>query len=225
MTPQQQSVIEQGHWFKSRSQYLKNFLLTQGKTRSLKAQQSLFLRGDKHNGIYAVLSGVVRISGVNNEGKEAVLSFIETPLWFGEVTLFDGGLRTHDVYAQTDVVLFYVPQRALEQLLNEQPQYWQEFGLLLAQKLRLMFISMEDHALLSAEQKVCNRLPILSEHTEHLTPLVLSQQQLADMTYLTRQTINQILQRLVELQAISLGYQRITILDKQKLHVRTGKLK
>jgi CRP-like cAMP-binding protein len=66
---------------------------------------------------------------------------------------------------------------------------------------------------------------MLSEHTEHLTPLVLSQQQLADMTYLTRQTINQILQRLVELQAISLGYQRITILDKQKLHVRTGKLK
>lgn len=225
MTPQQQSVIEQGHWFKSRSQYLKNFLLTQGKTRSLKAQQSLFLRGDKHNGIYAVLSGVVRISGVSNEGKEAVLSFIETPLWFGEVTLFDGGLRTHDVYAQTDVVLFYVPQRALEQLLNEQPQYWQEFGLLLAQKLRLMFTSMEDHALLSAEQKVCNRLLMLSEHTEHSTPLVLSQQQLADMTYLTRQTINQILQRLVELQAISLGYQRITILDKQKLHVRTGKLK
>ncbi|MBB1345699.1 Crp/Fnr family transcriptional regulator [Pseudoalteromonas sp. SG45-2] len=220
MTPQQQNVIEQGHWFKNRSAYLKSFLLTQGKTLSLKAQQSLFLRGDKHDGIYAVLSGVVRISGVSNEGKEAVLSFIDSSLWFGEVTLFDGGLRTHDVYAQTDVVLFYVPQRALEQLLNEQPQYWQEFGLLLAQKLRLMFSSMEDHALLSAEQKVCNRLLMLSEHTEHLTPLVLSQQQLADMTYLTRQTINQILQQLVSLQAISLGYQRITVLDKQKLQAR-----
>ncbi|WP_165722996.1 MULTISPECIES: Crp/Fnr family transcriptional regulator [unclassified Pseudoalteromonas] len=220
MTPQQQNVIEQGHWFKNRSAYLKSFLLTQGKTLSLKAQQSLFLRGDKHDGIYAVLSGVVRISGVSNEGKEAVLSFIDSSLWFGEVTLFDGGLRTHDVYAQTDVVLFYVPQRALEQLLNEQPQYWQEFGLLLAQKLRLMFTSMEDHALLSAEQKVCNRLLMLSEHTEDLTPLFLSQQQLADMTYLTRQTINQILQQLVSLQAISLGYQRITVLDKQKLQAR-----
>lgn len=178
------------------------------------------MRGDKHDGIYAVLSGVVRISGVSNEGKEAVLSFIDSSLWFGEVTLFDGGLRTHDVYAQTDVVLFYVPQRELEQLLNKQPQYWQEFGLLLAQKLRLMFTSMEDHALLSAEQKVCNRLLMLSEHTELLTPLVLSQQQLADMTYLTRQTINQILQQLVSLQAISLGYQRITVLDKQKLQAR-----
>ena len=78
MTPQQQNVIEQGHWFKNRSAYLKSFLLTQGKTLSLMAQQSLFLRGDKHDGIYAVLSGVVRISGVSNQGKEAVLSFIDS---------------------------------------------------------------------------------------------------------------------------------------------------
>tara|TARA_B110000211_G_scaffold107060_1_gene124261 strand:+ start:1720 stop:2394 length:675 start_codon:yes stop_codon:yes gene_type:complete len=219
MSPEQQRIIEQGEWFKNRSPYLKSFLLTQGKTLSLNAQQSLFLRGDQHDGLYAVLSGVVRVSGVSSEGKEAVLSFIDSSLWFGELTLFDGGLRTHDVHAQTNVTLFFVPQRCLGQLLNEQPKYWQDFGLLLAQKLRVMFTSMEDHALLSAEQKVCKRLLMLSEHSDVNKALVLSQQQLADMSYLTRQTINQILQHLVSLKAISLGYQRITILDKQKLKV------
>ena len=102
MKAHQQAVIEQGQWFKNRSPKLKMFLLAHGKILTLKAQQALFLRGDAHDGIYAVLSGVMRISGVNSNGKEAVLSFIDASLWFGEVTLFDKGLRTHDVYAQTD---------------------------------------------------------------------------------------------------------------------------
>ena len=217
MKAHQQAVIEQGQWFKNRSPKLKMFLLAHGKILTLKAQQALFLRGDAHDGIYVVLSGVMRISGVNSNGKEAVLSFIDASLWFGEVTLFDKGLRTHDVYAQTDAQLFYVPQRSLEQLLSKHPEYWQEFGLLLAQKLRLMFSSMEDHALHSAEQKVCNRLLMLGEQTNFSVPLALSQQQLADITYLTRQTINQILQKLVKQNAISLGYQCITVLDIRKL--------
>ena len=217
MKAHQQAVIEQGQWFKNRSPKLKMFLLAHGKILTLKAQQALFLRGDAHDGIYVVLSGVMRISGVNSNGKEAVLSFIDASLWFGEVTLFDKGLRTHDVYAQTDAQLFYVPQRSLEQLLSKHPEYWQEFGLLLAQKLRLMFSSMEDHALHSAEQKVCNRLLMLSEQTNFSAPLALSQQQLADMTYLTRQTINQILQSLQADSIINLKYQTIEIIDIDKL--------
>jgi CRP-like cAMP-binding protein len=58
---------------------------------------------------------------------------------------------------------------------------------------------------------------MLSEQTNFSAPLALSQQQLADMTYLTRQTINQILQKLVKKNAISLGYQCITVLDVSKL--------
>ncbi|TMN82654.1 Crp/Fnr family transcriptional regulator [Pseudoalteromonas sp. S409] len=217
ITQKQIDIIEKGPWFASRCEHLKQFLLANGKCISLNAHESLFLRGDPHDGIYVVLSGIMRISGVNSNGKEAVLSFIDASLWFGEVTLFDKGLRTHDVYAQTNAELYFVPQRSLEQLLGKHPEYWQEFGLLLAQKLRLMFSSMEDHALHSAEQKVCNRLLMLGEQTNFSVPLALSQQQLADMTYLTRQTINQILQKLVKLNAISLGYQCITVLDIRKL--------
>lgn len=51
--------------------------------------------------------------------------------------------------------------------------------------------------------------------------VMLSQQQLADMTYLTRQTINQILQLLSEKSIVSLHYQRIEIIDKAKLAALT----
>jgi len=215
------NIIEQGQWFSKRDAHLKQFLLSHAKTLSLSAHQSLFLRGDKHDGIYAVLSGVVRISGVSNNGKEAVLSFVDASLWFGEVTLFDRGMRTHDVYAQTDVTLCFIGQRALEQLLKQYPHYWQDFGLLLAQKLRVMFTSMEDHALLSAEQRIAKRLLILCAHLAHSNghTFTLSQQQLADMTYLTRQTANQILKKLAKQQLIEVGYNKVTILNQSALEL------
>ncbi|XQF90387.1 Crp/Fnr family transcriptional regulator [Pseudoalteromonas espejiana] len=219
LTKAQLNVITQGHWFCERDEYLKQFLLSNAKCLTLSAHQSLFLRGDKHNGIYAVLSGVMRISGVSNNGKEAVLSFIDASLWFGEVTLFDQGVRTHDVYAQTDVALCFIPQRALEQLLNQHPHYWQDFGQLLAQKLRVMFTTIEDHALLSADQRVAKRLLLLCAHlaNAHGHTLNLSQQQLADMTYLTRQTANQILKKLASENLIKLGYNKVTILNPNAL--------
>ena len=46
---------------------------------------------------------------------------------------------------------------------------------------------------------------------------MMSQQQLADMTYLTRQTVNQILQNLRQQKVIELHYQRIDIIDKPGL--------
>jgi CRP-like cAMP-binding protein len=215
----QKKILTKGIWFNTRSNHLKDTLLLNAKELSLCAGETLFLRGDLHNGIYAVLSGVARISGVNNQGKEAVLSFIDASLWFGEVTLFDRGVRTHDVIAQTNMRVLFVPQKVLDLLLAEFPEYWCDFGVLLAQKLRFMFNSLEDYALLSAEQRLAKRLLLLCSHIEepnHYT-FHLSQQQLASMSYLTRQTTNQLLKHFQSIKLISLGYNKLTILDKVQL--------
>lgn len=219
MNEQDRAIVNQGNWFSSRSKEFQHQLLLHAKVIKLDAGEALFLRGDENAGLYAVVNGVMRVSGVNGEGKEAVLSFIDTAIWFGEVALFDGGLRTHDVYAQTPARLLHVPHRALIQLLAIMPVYWHDFGVLLSQKMRLLFTSLEDHALLTAQQKVCKRLVMMATMSlpSNTATIMLSQQQLADMTYLTRQTINQILQLLSEKKLISLHYQRIEILDKQQL--------
>ncbi|KPH95108.1 Crp/Fnr family transcriptional regulator [Pseudoalteromonas porphyrae] len=220
MNEQDRAIINQGGWFSSRSNELQLALLSSAKIIELNAADALFHRGEANSGLYAVLAGVMRVSGVNGEGKEAVLSFIDPAIWFGEVALFDGGLRTHDVYAQTQVRLLHIPHRALIQLLALNPIYWHDFGILLSQKIRLLFSSLEDHALLTAQQKVCKRLAMMAVAvplSSNKATIMLSQQQLADMTYLTRQTINQILQILSEKKLISLHYQRIEILNKKEL--------
>ena len=214
---QDRAIINQGSWFNSCCGQLQHALLLEAKVVALTAGEALFLRGDDNCGLYCVINGAARVSGINAQGKEAVLSFIPQAVWFGEVALFDGGPRTHDVYAQTKLRLVHVNLRTLSKLLNEQPQYWRNFGVLLSQKMRLVFSSLEDHALLSAKQKVCKHLLVLASFDSSTMSIRLSQQQLADITYLTRQTINQILQALSKQRTIALHYQRIDILDKSAL--------
>lgn len=219
MNEQDRAIINQGNWFNSRSKQFQQSLLQHAKVMQLDAGEALFLRGDSNAGLYAVLNGVMRVSGVNSEGKEAVLTFIDAATWFGEVALFDGGLRTHDVHAQIAARLLFVPHRSLVQLLANEPAYWHDFGVLLSHKMRLLFASFEDHALLTAQQKLCKRLLMMAVTSQSgdRQAVMLSQQQLADMTYLTRQTINQILQLLSAKNIVSLHYQRVEIIDKEKL--------
>src|SRR3546814_10364795 len=75
---------------------LQNSLLGMSRVRRLVPGHRLFQRGDPPCGMYAVLEGAVRIGAVNEQGKEALLSVVGAPHWFGEICLFDGQPRTHD---------------------------------------------------------------------------------------------------------------------------------
>ena len=205
LNEQDKAIINQGEWFNNCALDLQAGLLENAKIVNKNAGEALFLRGGANCGLYCVVQGVARVSGINGEGKEAVLSFIPQGVWFGEVALFDGGMRTHDVYAQTPLRLVHITVRCVSRLVDQSPIYWRDFGVLLSQKMRLAFSSLEDHALLVAS------------YDKQSYSIVMSQQQLADMTYLTRQTVNQILQNLRQQKVIELHYQRIDIIDKPGL--------
>lgn len=90
------SSLEQGVWYNALPGPLKSKLLEHLVVYELESGEALFSRGDDPSGLYSVLEGMVRISGLNEDGKEAILTFIESPNWFGEVALFDGNVRTHN---------------------------------------------------------------------------------------------------------------------------------
>lgn len=213
--------LQQGHWFAHLPASLQDSLLQAARPRTLGAGECLFQRGDVPCGLYAVLSGAVRVGAVSAEGKEALLALVEAPQWFGEISLFDGQPRTHDAFAEGPVNLLWVPQAALLALLEKHPQHWRDFALLMSQKLRWAFIALEQQALLSAAPRVAWRLlQIAAGYGEVDGPrrvLHLSQEQLALMLSLSRQTINQILKTLEQDGALHLRYGEIEILDPAHL--------
>ena len=210
------SLLNQGHWFAALPAALSQNLLEMARVQRLDAGQRLFRRGDRPSGLYAVVEGAVRVGAIGENGKEALLTLVEPPYWFGEISLFDGLPRTHDAFAESASTLLLLPQAELLALLERQPQHWRDFALLMSHKLRLAFIALEDMSLLPAAPRLARRLLLIAENYGESEPrrvLHLAQEQLALMLSLSRQTTNQILKELEAQGVVRLTYGEIEILD------------
>ncbi len=213
-------LLRQGHWFAGLPEPLSLALVEMAQVQRLEAGQRLFRRGDKPSGLYAVIEGAVRVGAVSESGKEALLTLVEPPYWFGEISLFDGLPRTHDAFAESASILLLLPQAELLALLERQPQHWRDFALLMSHKLRLAFLALEDMSLLPAAPRLAHRLLLIAENYGEGEPrqvLHLAQEQLALMLSLSRQTTNQILKDLEAQGIVRLTYGEIEILDRARL--------
>lgn len=221
-----QVQLARGQWFKHLPPDLQRSLLGAARLRVLTAGQFLFKRGDPPCGLYAVLEGAVRISAVNAQGKEAVLSLVETPHWFGEICLFDNLPRTHDALATGACTLLQVPQAAILAILEQHPVFWRDMALLMSQKLRLSLINIEQTSLMPASRRLAHRLLMIAqgygEVEQARRVLQLPQEDLAAMLGLSRQTINSLLKALEQQGIIGLSYGAIEILDLNGLRLAAG---
>ena len=237
ITPELLRQLRGDPWFAQVSPEFESALLGVATVRRLQSGEHLFMRGDAPDGLYAVLEGTLRVSGVTEAGKEAILSIVEAPAWFGEIALFDRLPRTHNALADGAVRLLHVPQAEMLALLAAQPAFWRELGVLMALRLRLTFIGLEDMALLSAESRLLRRLVWLvqTESAKSLSyepgdpsrpepPRVLpiSQAQLGMMLSLSRQTTNQILQNLQDQGVLRIAYGRIEVIHRARLMELAG---
>lgn len=222
ITPDVLTLLRADPWFGSVPKDFEQALLSLATPRRLQNGEHLFFRGDAPDGLYAMLEGSLRVSGVTEAGKEAILSLVDAPSWFGEIALFDRLPRTHNAVAEGVVKVLHIPQTELLALLQREPHYWRELGVLMALRLRLTFISMEDLALLPAEARLARRLVWLVEASA-LTPsegpcvVPISQTQLGLMLSLSRQTTNQVLQTLQDQNVLRVAYGRIEVLDRLRL--------
>jgi CRP/FNR family cyclic AMP-dependent transcriptional regulator len=237
ITPELLTQLRGDPWFGQVSPAFEAAMLARATVRRMQNGEHLFMRGDPPDGMFAVLDGTVRISGVTDAGKEAILSIIEAPAWFGEIALFDQLPRTHNAAAEGNARLLHVPLAEMMAMLAEEPAFWRELGTLMALRVRLAFISLEDMALLPAEHRLLRRLVwLVQTHTtaqpttalldpaqpEPPRVLPLSQAQLGMMLSLSRQTTNQILQNLQDQGVLRVSYGRIEVIHRAKLMALAG---
>ena len=89
-------VLHSGRWFAQLPAAFAQALLQMAKVRTLQTGDALFLRDSAPCGLYALVSGAIRISGQSgqrNDAREALLVVLTPPQWFGEISVFDGSAR------------------------------------------------------------------------------------------------------------------------------------
>src|SRR5262245_18495552 len=222
ITPAQLAVLKSSEWFGALDPGFQRAVLGSSRSMVLAAGQSAFRRGDPGDGIYCVLSGAVRFSAVAPSGTESVVALVEAPEWFGEIALFDGGVRTHDAWAEVTSTLLHLPVRHLTRILTSDPGAWQHLGRLLVRKLRIALSLLEDMALEPPRVRLArcliNLLEGYGQRKFDLPSRVrVSQERLGMIVSLSRQTVNELLRQLEQESIIQCQRGGVRILDPGRL--------
>lgn len=211
-------ALQSDDWFASCSGPLQEFLLTASTQRRLADGEPLFIRGDDAGGLHCVLAGSLSIGANHASGSASMLAHLEPYQWFGEISLIDGQPRTHDAVARGESMVLVVPRAALLDWLALHPQAWQEIARLACNKLRLAFHVLEEWGQLSLEQRLARRLWLLAQgyggrSTAPRRRIRLSQEAMAQMLGVSRQSANKALQVLEQRGLVRRHYGEVELLD------------
>ena len=189
-------------------------------TRTLQAEETLFLKNDAADALYAVRRGEIRIGTGTREGRRLTLNLLGPGDVFGEVALLDGRPRTADAVATTATELFMVRRRDLLDLLGRRPEIAIRLIELLCARIRWMSQRMEEVTLLPAPARIARRLVALAE--DYGADLRVSQDEIAIFADTTRETVNRQLQAWKLDGLVALGRSRINLLDREGLATVAG---
>jgi CRP-like cAMP-binding protein len=187
--------------------------------------EMLFRQGDAvpagQGAFYGVVDGAIKASSLRPDGKEAILAVLEAGNWFGEISLIDRQPRTHDATAMVASELLALPRPAFDRMMKR-PAFALAVCRLLAGRVRSLYGMVEDATLRSTRARVARRLLLLARgdatQAREPRPVVpVSQEALAMMLGVSRQTLSKELQGLAREGAIELGYGKIAIASASRL--------
>jgi CRP/FNR family cyclic AMP-dependent transcriptional regulator len=208
-------------WFGALRLADRQTLLGAAELLRLRPGEMLFRQGDAPGGFYGLLSGTLKISSLREDGREAIFVVLEAGNWMGEISLMDHQPRTHDATALGPVEVLVVPQAVFTALMDEAP-FARAVAAMLASRVRSLYGLVEDAALRSTRARVARRLLLLARGDVTMAaddrPVVpVSQEALAMMLGITRQTLSKELKALAALGAVELRYRRIVIASGARL--------
>jgi CRP-like cAMP-binding protein len=166
-------------------------------------REVIFSQGDASDSILYLQAGVVKLSVLSHDGKEAVVAMLEPGAFFGESALVGRPVRREVATAVTATTVLIVPRQQMIRLLHEQQEFADRFiAQALARKIRIEE-GVVDQLFNSSEKRLARALLLLAHHrkpgtTHRVLPLI-SQQTLADMVGTTRSRVNFFMNRFKKL--------------------------
>ncbi|MCE3271331.1 MAG: Crp/Fnr family transcriptional regulator [Ramlibacter sp.] len=212
-------------WFAALPLADRRALLAGCERQRLAPGEMLFRQGDAvpagGGAFYGVVSGGIKASSLREDGKEAILAVLEPGNWFGEISLLDGLPRTHDATAARDAEVLVLPHAGFERMMKR-PAFALAICRMLAARVRSLYGMVEDATLRSTRARVARRLLLLARgdatQAREPRPVVpVSQEALAMMLGVSRQTLSKELQAMARTGAIALGYGKIEITSVAEL--------
>lgn len=204
-------------------------------SQNFNRDETVVLEGDDSvQALYLIASGSVQVYMTGVDGRETILSFLERGDFFGEMSLIDGEPRSASVRTVTDAQMLIIHRESFLQLIRQTPEI--AMGLLseMSKRLRKANRQIGSLSTMSVSGRVAGTLLNLMQergvriHTDNGSMVTVihnrpTQQQLADMSGTTRETVSRISSLLVRAGAIAMTGKDIVIFDEDALQERASK--
>lgn len=162
----------------------------------VRRKEVLYLPGDAGDRIYLLKRGVVKISTLDDEGREIILALLRRGEAFGEEAALEDAPRDHMAEAYEDALICFITKQDFLDMLRNQPDLAFKVTKLLGFRLKTFRNRVENLLFKGAPARLAATLLELAR--DHgvpdaqgiLLPLKLSQQDLANLIGVTRESVN-----------------------------------
>lgn len=183
----------------------------------------LFQQGDPGEAVYVVKEGSIKISMVDEDGKEYIIHIMKKGEVFAEATLFNSGPYPANAEAVEDTALIVLNNARLEDFIKANSELALELIKIMAKRLQDVSKQLNSLALRDAIGRTISVLIRLAEEKgEKVEKGVIirdiSRQDLASMVGTTRETVTRILNQMSKGKLLELDRQKIIIKDVRMLN-------
>lgn len=226
LTMEEREAINNGRWFSSLSPSLRHDILRCAQVRRYSDGELIATRGDPAEQWIACAKGAARVSSTSITGRQVTLTYVEPGIWFGDVAIFDGERRTHDVFAHGPTTIVSVNRSDFQKILSLHPELYEALLQLHARRIRLLFGQVEDLNTLPLRARLAKQLahlarsygaPAGADTQEIRITLQLAQEELAQLLGASRQRVNQELKAMERENVIRIEPTGLVIRDSSAL--------
>ena len=215
------SVLRQHPIFRDLAPEALDQLCRYAKPTVLKRGATIFVKDDPANGLYAVISGRVKISNSSPDGRNVILGFVGPGDLFGEMAVLDGQPRSADATANTNCEIFVIDRRDFLSFVRSQPTLATKFIELMCARLRWTSDRVEQLILRKdLPGRLANALLGLTENRRldgERRIIAITQQEIGEMVGMSRESINKQLREWTLRKWVHLEHGAIEVLDASAL--------
>ncbi len=177
-------------------------ILTVCKISHYEKDNIILFEEDLGNLLFFIVNGKVKISRINEAGKEIILSIIEENDYFGEMSILDGEARSANAVALSDTTVFTINKLNFFSILQKYPKIAINLLKTLTKRLRKADKLIESLSLNNAEHRICNTILTIAENmgTYNNKKVTIekmpNQEIIANMSGTSRETVSRMFSKL-----------------------------
>ncbi len=208
-------ILMRDQWFGGLPGPLRDLIVDKSTRREFAPGAPVFVTGDPPTGQFAVIEGSVKLTASNADGKQVIFGIFRAGAWFGHLAVLDEKPRFQDATAMERTRLLFLSKTAFDAIVAHEPRYALDFAQLICQHIRVAMEMWMEAISAPLPARVAQALLEISGGPQAQTRI--TQESLAAMIGVSRQTVNRVLKSYEKQGLIDVHYGRIVVADPRSL--------